>query len=75
MSIRDLAVVTDDPHTIQGHPVIPLFGANGDVIKMITVCSECGSLRTIIMLVGDKWYCSACRTEGNTRNTKMFPIS
>lgn len=63
-----------DGVTIPGHPEIPLVNAKGDVIQMITVCAECGAMRSIIMLVGDRWYCSRCRAEGTTR-AKTFALN
>ena len=70
------AVAVHEPHTIGGHPAAPLVNDAGDTIQMITLCAECGTLRSIIMLVNDRFYCSACRAEGNyTTGRKMFPIS
>lgn len=74
MSILQGTVVLD-PHTIGGHPTLPLLQGGEETGQMITVCVDCGELRTIIMLVGDRWYCSRCRAQGTTKNTKMFPIS
>lgn len=68
-------LAVSEPHTIQGHPAVPLVNDAGDLIQMITVCAECGQMRSIIMLTGDRWYCSSCRAEGHNRNTKMFPIN
>lgn len=62
------------PNEIKGHPVVPLYNEQGDTINMLTVCAECGELRTILFLSDDRWYCSKCRTEGDTR-PRMYPIA
>ena len=69
-----------DP-TIQGHPAVPLVNDVGDVIQMVTVCAECGAMRSVIyMSEGNrvngkaKWFCLACRAAGNAQPT-MFPLN
>ena len=69
------ALAIEEPHTIQGHPTVALLDLQGEVIQMITVCGECGAVKSVIVLVGDKWYCAKCRSEGSVHDTKMFPIS
>lgn len=61
-----------DP-TVQGHPEIELVNDAGDVVSMITVCAECGEMRTILFLSRDRWYCSKCRIQGDAR-PQMFPV-
>lgn len=68
------AEMNADAQTIGGHPSIPLYNSVGDVERMITVCAECGEMRTIILLVEDRWYCSSCKA-GGVSKPKMFPIS
>jgi len=55
--------------TINGHPEMEPEGNTA-----ITVCVECGQLRTILWLLGDRWYCTKCKTEGVNRPT-VIPIS
>jgi len=62
------------PAVIGGHPEVPLLDERGNVSAMLTVCAECGGVHTIILLTGDRWYCSACRVKGINK-PKMFPIS
>ena len=65
-----------DPAVVPGHPEVPLLNEQGNLIQMLTVCCECGSVHSIIMLVRDRWYCSTCRAEGRVdRNVTMIPIS
>jgi hypothetical protein len=33
---------------------------------VITVCAECGRMRTVLFLDGDRWFCVGCRAEGAT---------
>lgn len=65
-----------DGVTIQGHPTTPLLDGDGNETgQLITVCADCGSVRTIIMLVHDRWYCSKCRSEGRiTQTAVQFPV-
>lgn len=69
--------VEADGVTVQGHPATPLLDAAGNETgQMITVCADCGAVRSIIMLVHDRWYCSKCRSEGRvTQSARMFPVS
>lgn len=59
--------------TISGHPELVLGNAADNPVT-ITVCAGCGQLRTVLFLSRDRWYCSACRVEGDARPT-MIPIS
>ena len=63
-----------DAATIQGHPEEALLNEQGEVITMLTVCCECGALRSILFLSRDRWYCSACRVEGKAP-PQLFPVS
>jgi ribosomal protein S27AE len=77
-STSSLAVRQAEALTVRGHPSAPLYDPDTQEVKqMITVCVDCGGVHSIIMLVGDRWYCSKCRAEGRVdrRNVKMFPIS
>lgn len=76
-SLQEFAELQADLLTIPGHPATPLFDTrSGEIQKMVTVCCECGSIHSIIMLVDDRWYCSRCRMSGSvSRNARMFPIS
>ena len=56
-------------NVIDGHPAVEL--ANGD---LITVCAECGQMRTILFLDGDRWFCTKCKTEGATR-PNIYPVN
>jgi len=56
--------------TIDGHP--ELETENPQV--MITVCSECGFMRSILFLVGDRWYCTKCKKEGTAAPT-VIPLT
>jgi ribosomal protein S27AE len=58
---------------IKGHPTVELDLGNGQP-TLITVCANCGELRTILMLTKDRWYCTRCRIEGATV-PNLFPIS
>ncbi len=58
---------------IQGHPAFELD--TGEVEPtLITVCSHCGEMRTILFLRRDRWYCSECRMEGNAP-PNLYPVS
>lgn len=47
-------------------------------VRKITVCSECGSLRSILWLQRsgnrDRWFCNQCRAEGEAKPTQI-PLS
>lgn len=51
-----------DP-TIDGHPAVELQTGDGNS-TLITVCAECGQMRTILFLDKDRWFCTKCQTEG-----------
>jgi hypothetical protein len=60
--------------TVNGHPDVPLLNERGEQISTLTVCAQCGELRTILILTGDRWYCSKCRAEGRTP-PRMYPVA
>lgn len=59
---------------IAGHPVAPLLDDHGNLIKMVTVCSHCGAMRSILFLRKDRWYCSQCRIEG-AAPPNLYPVA
>ena len=59
--------------TVKGHPELELPN-DADNPVTITVCCDCGKLRTVLWLVGDRWYCSSCKATGETRPT-LIPLS
>ena len=58
---------------IKGHPTGVAMNTQGQELR-ITLCSECGELRSILWLTGDRWYCRSCRSEG-AGNSKVIPIN
>jgi len=62
-----------DP-TISGHPSIPIYTTIHGPPTLITVCAECGKMRTILWFDEDRWFCTACKTEGATA-PNLFPIA
>jgi ribosomal protein S27AE len=70
--VRDTPVAVD-PLTIQGHPSVVLPNGAGDGV-MISVCCECGALRSVLWLSKDRWACTKCRAVADNR-PKMFPIA
>jgi hypothetical protein len=58
---------------IGGHPTIELDTGNGQA-TLITVCANCGEMRTILFLAKDRWFCTKCRIEGVTV-PNLYPIS
>lgn len=58
---------------IAGHPAIEAVTESGRKME-ITVCSDCGGLRTILYLAGDRWLCTQCRAEGSSKPTPI-PLS
>jgi len=63
-----------EPKVISGHPEQPLLNDAGNLISMLTVCAQCGALRTILFLTADRWYCSKCRFEC-TVPPKFYPVA
>ncbi len=58
---------------IQGHPAVELWHDTGPP-TLITVCVECGALRSILFLRRDRWYCTKCRLEGKAP-PNLYPIA
>ena len=46
----------------------------GDEPIVITVCAECGEMRSVMWLTKDRWYCRTCRNYG-WQPPDMFPIA
>jgi translation initiation factor 2 beta subunit (eIF-2beta)/eIF-5 len=57
-----------DPE-IQGHPELELPGGT-----LITVCANCGQMRTILFLARDRWFCFKCKTEG-AAPPNLYPVA
>lgn len=55
---------------IKGHPAIVAPNANDDELRF-TVCAECGRLRSILFLTGDRWYCTVCRNAGVAKPSRV----
>jgi len=64
--------VSFQPPEISGHPTLELEGPTGDPV-VITVCSECERMRSILWLTKDRWMCKDCRAEG-AAPPNYFPI-
>lgn len=62
-----------DP-TIQGHPSLLLDTGPQTPPTLVTVCAECGQLRTILFLSKDRWFCTRCRT-GGAAPPNLYPIA
>lgn len=61
------------PHEIRGHPKVWLQVAEQPP-QLITVCAQCGNLKTILFLDKDRWYCWKCKQEGATP-PNLYPIA
>jgi hypothetical protein len=59
---------------VYGHPVLELHADPDAPPTLITVCANCGQLRTILFLRRDRWYCTKCRTEG-AAPPNLYPLS
>jgi len=59
--------------TINGHPTVELHHDDGPP-TLITVCAECGHVRSILFLTRDRWFCSQCRAEGVSA-PNLYPIA
>ena len=62
-----------DEVEINGHPGIVMPSDNGQPV-LLTVCAECGELRSILFLDEDRWFCTRCRAEGASR-PNLYPIA
>jgi len=65
---------TPHPHEIGGHPTTELYLLPNEPPTLITVCAQCGALRTVLFLNKDRWFCFRCQTEGATP-PNLFPIA
>ena len=59
---------------ISGHPTLELEPIGDGEPVVITVCAECGEMRSVLWLTGDRWYCRNCKHIGENRPT-MYPIA
>lgn len=59
---------------ISGHPTIEHYASPDAPPTLITVCAECGQLRTILFLRRDRWYCTKCRAEG-AAPPNLYPVA
>lgn len=41
---------------------------------LITVCAECGNLRTVLFLAKDRWFCFRCKTSG-AAPPNLYPVA
>lgn len=64
---------TRHPHEIQGHPTLTLVNDLGEQ-TLITVCAECGEMRTVLFLSKDRWFCFRCKTSGASP-PNLYPIA
>jgi hypothetical protein len=63
------------PDEIEGHPHLSLhINGNEQPPTLLTVCAECGNLRTILFLSKDRWFCFTCKTEGASV-PNLYPIA
>ena len=62
------------PHEIAGHPEVELVRSGSTQPTLITVCANCGELRTVLFLAKDRWFCLRCKTEG-AAPPNLYPIA
>jgi len=62
------------PHEIDGHPTVELITDPSEPPTLLTVCANCGQLRSILFLSKDRWFCFRCKTEGATA-PHLYPIA
>lgn len=55
---------------IKGHPSVQAQREDAPALE-ITLCAGCESVKSILFLTGDRWYCTKCRTSGNARPTRV----
>jgi hypothetical protein len=41
---------------------------------VVTVCADCGRMRSVLFLDRDRWFCTGCRAEGVT-TPNLYPIA
>lgn len=69
----DHELLPNGERQISGHPTADIQ-LTADDTRKITVCAECGSVRSILLLTGDRWYCTRCRNSGAGGST-LVPVS
>ena len=62
-----------EPQVIRGHPTLELVTSAPEP-TLITVCANCGHMRTVLFLTKDRWMCFRCKTEGATA-PNLYPIA
>jgi ribosomal protein S27AE len=62
------------PDELQGHPVRELYLAAEQEPTLITVCANCGQMKTILFLSKDRWFCFQCKSEGHTK-PQLYPVT
>jgi ribosomal protein S27AE len=70
----DAANYQPHPHEITDHPVREFYLAPDVEPTLITVCANCGHMRTILFLSSDRWICFKCKTEGQTK-PNLHPVA
>ena len=65
-----LAEARAQRETIQGHLIWDLI-IEQERVQQIMVCGECGTMRSILWLLGDIWYCRNCKHTGMKRPTQI----
>jgi ribosomal protein S27AE len=58
---------------VNGNPDVELYLDVGEPPTLITVCSSCGQMRTILFLDRDRWLCVKCRAEG-AAPPSLYPL-
>ena len=62
------------PHEIKGHPTTELYLVPEQEPTLITVCAQCGNLRTVLFLNKDRWFCFRCKMTGSAP-PNLYPVS
>lgn len=61
--------------TISGHPSLELVSVvDNQTPIQITICANCGGLKTILFLDEDRWFCARCKEDGVVA-PKMFAVN
>jgi hypothetical protein len=58
---------------VEGHPVREVYLAAETEPTLITVCAQCGHMKSIIFLSKDRWFCFQCKTQGETK-PDLYPV-
>jgi ribosomal protein S27AE len=59
---------------IKGHPTAELESVVDRSKVLITLCAECGGMKTILFLDKDRWFCTRCKNDG-AKSPTVIPIS